>query len=87
MNTDVETRRRRAVWRASHRGTKELDILIGKYAEAHLERMPGDELARFESFLAVPDPELQDWLLAPSGPPDAEFAEFVGAIRRFHGLA
>ncbi len=36
MGEDIEVRRRRAVWRAGHRGTKELDLLVGRFAAAHL---------------------------------------------------
>lgn len=86
MDDDIETRKRRAVWRASHRGTKELDILIGRYAEAELSRMHESELSNFEEFLAMPDPELQDWLLTASTAPAPEFTDVVTAVRKFHGL-
>jgi antitoxin CptB len=88
MSEDIEVRRRRAVWRAGHRGTKELDLLVGRFAEAHLGAMDETELQRFEAFLAVSEPQLQAWLLAPEpGGEASEFAEIVRAIRRFHGLA
>jgi antitoxin CptB len=90
MGEDIEVRRRRAVWRAGHRGTKELDLLVGRFADAHLSAMGDAELARFEEFLAVSEPQLQAWLLAPNPEPAggvAEFADIVTAIRAFHGLA
>lgn len=87
MSDDLETRRRRAAWRSSHRGTKELDLLIGRYALAKLPQMSEEELSRFETFLAVNDPELQEWLLAPQGEADPAFADLVASVREFHGLA
>lgn len=88
MGEDIDVRRRRAVWRAGHRGTKELDLLVGRFADAHLAAMDEIELARFEAFLAVSEPQLQAWLLAPEpGGGETEFAEIVSAIRKFHGLA
>ena len=87
MNDTIDNRRRRAAWRAAHRGTKELDLLIGRYADAHLDQMDESALARFESFLAVNDPELQLWLLAPQPTGDGEFADLVVDVRRFHGLS
>jgi antitoxin CptB len=88
MSDDLETRRRRAVWRATHRGTKELDLLVGAYAKSTLATMPESELAHFEKFLALPDPEIQDWLLAPerSAASASEFADLVAVVRKFHGL-
>ena len=77
---------RRALWRANHRGTKELDILVGRYAEATLPELAGAELDLFEDFLAVTEADLQRWLLAPGERADDKFTELVVAMRRFHGL-
>lgn len=89
MVDDLEIRRRRALWRARHRGTKELDLLIGGYAERHLATMSEPELGRFEFFLKAQDPILQSALLSttPAGDIDAALQEIVDAIRDFHGLA
>jgi antitoxin CptB len=88
MSDDIEVRRRRAAWRAGHRGTKELDLLVGRFAETRLAAMSDADLAHFERFLAVNDPELQAWLLGPTaGQSDPEFADVVADIRKFHGLA
>lgn len=88
MSDDLEVRRRRAAWRAGHRGTKELDLLVGRFAEARLAAMTADDLDRFERFLAATEPEIQHWLLGPEGgAADTEFADVVAEVRRFHGLA
>jgi len=83
---DLDARRRRALWRATHRGTKELDILIGTFAAARLPAMDAAELTRFEAFLTLPETELQARLLAPQTAGDGPFADVVIAIRSFHGL-
>ena len=83
---ELDTRRRRAAWRATHRGTKELDILVGRYAIAHLPQMAGAELDLFEDFLTVTEAELQRWLLSPGAQADDKFTNLVVAMRRFHGL-
>lgn len=84
---DLDTRRRRAAYRAAHRGTKEMDWLVGRYADARLETMHGDTLDRFERLLEISDPELQRWILAPAEIAGSEFADLVADIRAFHGLA
>ena len=86
MNDTLEIRRRRLAWRAWHRGTRELDLMLGRYADATLASMGEAELHRFEEFLAVADPELHSWILKPDMDTGGEFAELVGALRRFHGL-
>jgi antitoxin CptB len=87
MSDELDVRRRRAAWRAAHRGTKEMDVLLGRYAQAQVSAMAEPALARFEQFLALPDPELQKWLLtAPSRGQGGEFADLVVEVRAFHGL-
>lgn len=86
MSEALDVRRRRATWRAGHRGTKEMDLLLGRYAERAVPGMSDDALTRFEQFLALPDPELQKWLLNPDGSPQSDFARLVREVRAFHGL-
>ncbi len=86
MTLNLETRRRRAAYRAAHRGTKEMDWLVGRYADAHLDRLEGEALARFERFLEIADPELQRWILSPAEIAGSEFADLVHDLRAFHGL-
>ena len=86
MTDDVERRRRRAAFRARHRGTKEMDWLIGRFAEARLTGMPPEGLAAFERLLLVPDPELHDMILYPEIAPAGEHADLICALRAFHGL-
>lgn len=87
MTEDLEMRRRRAVYRACHRGTKEMDFILGRYAEAHLGAMTPEELTVFERFLAMPDPVLTDWFAQSAVPEDAAFAALIAGLRVFHGLA
>ena len=86
MTDDVEMRRRRAAYRACHRGTKEMDWILGRFAQAALQGMSADGLGVFERLLALPDPDLQDMILHPELRPAGEFAELVAAVRAFHGL-
>lgn len=82
-----DMRRKRAAYRATHRGTKEMDIMIGRFAEARLSAMSEGELDLFERLLAMPDPMINDWLIDPARLADAGFADLVSEIRAFHGLA
>ena len=86
MTDDVERRRRRAAYRACHRGTKEMDWIVGRFAQAALPAMSADGLDLFERLLALPDPDLQDMVLHPEIAPAGEFAELVAAMRAFNGL-
>jgi antitoxin CptB len=86
MTDDVDVRRRRAAYRASHRGTKEMDWILGRFAHAALPAMDSDRLGRFERMLTLPDPDLQEMILHPQLRPGGEYADLISAMRAFHGL-
>ena len=86
MSDQLEMRRRRASFRASHRGTREMDWLLGRYAVATLGEMVDPDLAVFETLLQLPDPDLHAWILNPALIDQNEFAALIGAMRTFHEL-
>ena len=86
MTDDVESRRRRAAFRATHRGNKEMDWLIGRFAEKRLAAMSPEALTAFERLLFVPDPHLYDMIMHPEVAPAGEHAQLVAELRTFHGL-
>jgi antitoxin CptB len=87
MSTPLDERRRRALYRATHRGTKEMDWLLGKYADARLAAMSERDLGEFEQLMVLPEPDLQHWLMTGTGYDSRNaFAALIGRIRAFHGL-
>lgn len=83
---DLDVRLRRAAYRAAHRGTKEMDALVGRYADARLATFDEASLEHFERFLAIADPTLQAWIFGNESTVGSEFENLVDDIRMFHGL-
>ena len=65
----IENRRKRLRFRSWHRGTKEMDLLMGSFADAHLSGFGSEQLDRYEALLDVPEPVVYDWILGRSQPP------------------
>lgn len=82
----LQLRRKRARYRAEHRGTKEMDFMLGRYAVARLEAMDEARLAVFEAFLQESDPEINAWLFDPALCPDARFGALIEDIRKSYSL-
>lgn len=80
MTDSDMVRQRRLRYRAWHRGTKEMDLLLGTFADRNLAAMTGAELDTFERLLDVPDSELFDQV-AGKRAPTAEFERIVGTLR------
>lgn len=87
MDEDLNLRRRRAAYRAWHRGTKEMDMILGRFADSSLADMPAEMLGPFERLLALPDPDLYELIMRPQArPAEAALAALIGRLRAFHGL-
>ena len=64
-----------------------MDLVLGRFAAANVERMDDGELNVFEELLALPDPDLNRWtVLEPPQLENAELANLIARIRVFHGL-
>lgn len=58
----VENWRKRLIFRSWHRGTREMDLLIGSFADRHVPAFGAVELALFEDILSTNDPDVYDWI-------------------------
>ena len=65
----IENWRKRLTFRAWHRGTREMDLLIGSFAEKHINGFDKDDLAIFEEILINNDPDVYDWIIGRQSPP------------------
>ena len=59
---ELDKTRKRLLFRAWHRGTKESDLILGRFADLHIAEMTEEELADFEKVLDQIDPEIMDWI-------------------------
>ena len=75
---DLETRRKRLLYRSVYRGNKENDILLGQFARAHIAEFDSAELDQYERLLAAGDNEIFDWVTGQAGPSRPTLG-FVGA--------
>jgi antitoxin CptB len=86
MSSDLGMRRRRALWRATHRGTKEMDYLLGRYAERALDSMNAADIVLFERLIDTPDHEIEAAVLDGQSLGANDLDELIDRLRRFHGL-
>ena len=59
---ELETRRKRLLYRSVYRGNKENDILLGQFARAHIAGFDSAELDQYERLLAAGDNDIFDWV-------------------------
>ena len=54
----LDDRRKRLLFRCWHRGMREMDLILGRFADAEIGSLSDAELADLESLIEVPDPDL-----------------------------
>ena len=77
---DIAMRRKRLRYRAWHRGTKEMDLILGPFADARTQAMDDAELDRLEALMNEEDPPLLKWVMGQEEPPahvDRAFLQHV----------
>lgn len=82
MSEDHATRVKRLIYRSWHRGTKELDLLLGPFAQAELACLTADDLTDYETLLQTPEPLLYDLLTGKASAPLFD----TPVLRRIHAF-
>ncbi len=82
----LDARRRRLLYRLWHRGTREMDLIMGRFADAAIGELTDAEIGELEALAEVPDPEIYAWLTGGRAvPPNYDIAVFR-RLRDFHAL-
>jgi len=80
----LDPRRRRLLFRSWHRGIREMDLVLGRFADAHIATLSAPELDEYERWLEVPDQRIFAWVNgAQTVPPEFDSVLFR-RLRDFH---
>ncbi len=83
-SADLDPRRRKILFRAWHRGLREMDLIMGQFADHFLSSMSEVDLDHFEKLIEQADRDLLHWILDETDIP-AEFdTALLKAIRNHH---
>ena len=69
MTDELEIERKRLKFRSWHRGTREMDLILGSFADRYVPGFSESELERYEEVLNLSDPDLYDWISGQKSPP------------------
>ena len=73
---------KRLAWRAHHRGTKEADLLIGGFFDAHHESWGADERALFGAMLEEQDVDIMAWAHGTAAVPERYSGPMIEALKQ-----
>ena len=81
--TEHDVRCKRLLFRSWHRGTRELDLLLGPFAERHLSSFSDRQLDIYERFLEHSDPDIYRWLTDAEPVPKAADSDVLKLLKNF----
>lgn len=82
-NNDVITRRKRLIYRSWHRGTREIDLVLGRFADLHVPDFDTRQLDLYEAILLNSDPDLYNWISGAEPVPFSERNEVMDMLVGF----
>jgi antitoxin CptB len=66
---NLENKRKQLIFRSWHRGTREMDLIMGSFADQNVHDFNEQELETYAQILQIPDPDLYDWVSGRKKPP------------------
>jgi antitoxin CptB len=79
----IDILRKRLLYQSQHRGLKEMDLILGGFAEQFLSTMNTDKLLQFEDLLAFSDQELYGWLFERTSLPKNAPGNLINLLHDF----
>jgi antitoxin CptB len=80
----LDSHRRKLLFRAWHRGMREMDLIMGRFADATIERLAAAELRDFEHLMEVPDREVLTWITGEAEVPPTYDTVLFRRLRDFN---
>ncbi|MEJ0024082.1 MAG: succinate dehydrogenase assembly factor 2 [Alphaproteobacteria bacterium] len=79
----MDDRRKRLTLRAWRRGFREMDLIMGSFADTHVRSLTESELAAFEALLQEQDQDVYDWILGRTPAPAIHDGDLLARLRAF----
>jgi antitoxin CptB len=80
----LDPRRRRLLFRSWHRGTREADLIMGRFADTHIETFNDVELDQYEHLLDAIETDLLAWVTGVADVPSEHDTAMFRRVRDFH---
>lgn len=80
----LDVRRRQVLYRAWHRGMREMDLIMGRFADAEIGTLSDEDLAEFERLIEVVDRDLLAWITGEAETPENYDTPLFRRLKGFH---
>ncbi|MCD6070656.1 MAG: hypothetical protein K0S42_1172 [Microvirga sp.] len=80
----LDVRRRQILYRSWHRGMREMDLIMGRFADAEIGELSEEDLAEFERLIEVTDRDLLGWITGEIETPSNYDTPLFRRLKAFH---
>jgi len=80
----LDPRRRRVLFRSWHRGIREMDLIMGRFSDAHIADLSEHELDDYETLMDLRDQEILSWIDGTAQVPAAYDTPLFRKLRDFN---
>jgi antitoxin CptB len=80
----LDERRRKLLFRAWRRGVREMDLIVGRFADAHIDKFDGAGLDDFERLIEAPNSDLYAWVTGAEAAPAPHDTAVLATLIAFH---
>ena len=84
-SSDLDYRRRKVLFRSWHRGMREVDLILGSFADGEIARLSDDELSVYEALMAEPDADILRWVTGEATVPARHDTPVFAKILSYRG--
>jgi len=81
----LDARRRRLLFRSWHRGIREMDLVLGRFADAQIAALSEADLDEYERLLDIPDQQMFAWVSGANAAPANIDTALFRRLCEFHG--
>jgi antitoxin CptB len=83
----LDARRRKLLFRAWRRGVREMDLIVGRFADAHIDKFDDAGLDDFERLIEAGNVELYAWVVGTQSAPAHYDTAVLAQLKAFHARA
>jgi antitoxin CptB len=84
---DDAIRRKRLIFRSWHRGMRETDLMLGRFADRHVATMTAKQLDSYEALIGSPDPDIYNWVTGAEPVPAGHDTDVMRLLQKFKYIA
>jgi antitoxin CptB len=83
-SADLDVRRKQILYRSWHRGMREMDLIMGQFADAEIGNLSDEDVAEFERLIEVMDRDLLGWITGEIETPSNYDTPLFRRLKIFH---